>query len=298
MSPYILRVNDLTKHYGSVVALKNVSFSVSPGSVLGILGPNGSGKTTLLGILLGVLHPTRGRYTWWPAEATRRLRLGALLEQANFYPYLSGNQNLRIVCTIRQVNFRSIPLLLDRVGLSAEAGHTKVVAYSLGMRQRLAIASALVGDPEILVLDEPTNGLDATGIALVRDLITALKQEGKTIILASHLLGEVEQVCSHLGVLKDGELIFQGSLEDVLGEERWIELSHTDPDQLRSALEGSDLVLQIKTSEDGLIAVCTTCEDASELNRYLASQDIYVHHLVARRSPLESQILALLKEGS
>ena len=298
MSPCILRVNDLTKHYGSVVALKNISFSVSPGSVFGILGPNGSGKTTLLGILLGVLYPTRGRYTWWPAEATQRLRFGALLEQANFYPYLSGNQNLRMVCTIRQIDFRSIPLLLDRVGLSAEAGHTKVAAYSLGMRQRLAIASALVGDPEVLVLDEPTNGLDATGIALVRDLITTLKQEGKTIILASHLLGEVEKVCSHLGVLKDGELIFQGSLEDVLGEERWIELRHTDPDQLRSALEASDLVLQIKTSEDGLIAVRTTCEEASELNRYLASQDVYVYHLVSRRSHLESQILALLKEGS
>ena len=298
MSPCILWVNDLTKHYGSVVALKNISFSVSPGSVFGILGPNGSGKTTLLGILLGVLHPTRGRYTWWPAEATKRLRLGALLEQANFYPYLSGNQNLRMVCTIRQVDFRSIPLLLDRVGLSAEAGHTKVAAYSLGMRQRLAIASALVGDPEVLVLDEPTNGLDATGIALVRDLIMALKQEGKAVILASHLLGEVEKVCSHLGVLKDGELIFQGSLEDVLGEERWIELGHTDPDQLRRALEASDLILQIKMFEDGLIAVRTTCEEASELNRYLASQDVYVHHLVARRSHLESQILALLQEGS
>ena len=298
MSPCILRVNDLTKHYGSVAALKNVSFSVSPGSVFGILGPNGSGKTTLLGILLGVLHPTRGCYTWWPTEAARRLRLGALLEQANFYPYLSGNQNLRIVCTIRQAEYRSIPLLLDRVGLSAETGHTKVAAYSLGMRQRLAIASALVGDPEILVLDEPTNGLDATGIALVRDLITALKQEGKTVILASHLLGEVEKVCSHLGVLKDGELIFQGSLEDVLGEEQWIELGHTDPDQLRRALEASDLALKIQTSEDGLIAVCATCEDASELNRYLASRDVYVHHLAARRSHLESQILALLKEGS
>ena len=298
MSPCILWVNDLTKHYGSVIALKNVSFSVSSGSVFGILGPNGSGKTTLLGILLGVLHPTRGRYTWCPAEATKRLRLGALLEQANFYPYLSGNQNLRMVCTIRQVDFHSIPLLLDRVGLSAAAGHTKVAAYSLGMRQRLAIASALVGDPEILVLDEPTNGLDATGIALVRELITTLKQEGKTVILASHLLGEVEKVCSHLGVLKGGELIFQGSLEDVLGEERWIELRHTDPDQLRRALEASDFVLQIQTSEDGLMAVRTTCEDASKLNRYLASQDVYVHHLVARRSHLESQILALLQEGS
>jgi len=298
MSPCILRVNDLTKHYGSVVALKNVSFSVSPGSVLGILGPNGSGKTTLLGILLGVLHPTRGRYTWWPEEVTKRLRLGALLEQANFYPYLSGNQNLRVVCTIRQVECRSIPLLLDRVGLSAEAGHTKVAAYSLGMRQRLAIASALVGDPEVLVLDEPTNGLDATGIALVRDLITTLKQEGKTVILASHLLEEVEKVCSHLGVLKGGELIFQGSLEDVLGNERWIELGHPDPDQLRRVLEASNFVLQIKMCEDGRIAVRTTCEDASKLNRYLASQDVYVHHLVARRSHLESQILTLLKEES
>jgi len=298
MSPCILRVNDLTKHYGSVVALKNVSFSVSPGSVLGILGPNGSGKTTLLGILLGVLHPTRGRYTWWPEEVTKRLRLGALLEQANFYPYLSGNQNLRVVCTIRQADFRSIPLLLDRVGLSAEAGHTKVAAYSLGMRQRLAIASVLVGDPEVLVLDEPTNGLDATGIALVRDLITTLKQEGKTVILASHLLEEVEKVCSHLGVLKGGELIFQGSLEDVLGNERWIELGHPDPDQLRRVLEASNFVLQIKMCEDGRIAVRTTCEDASKLNRYLASQDVYVHHLVARRSHLESQILTLLKEES
>jgi ABC-2 type transport system ATP-binding protein len=148
------------------------------------------------------------------------------------------------------------------------------------------------------VLYEPSNVLDATGIALVRDLITAFKQEGKTVILASHLLGEVEKVCSHLGVLKGGELIFQGSLEDVLGEEQWIELGHTDPNQLHRALEASDLVRQIKTSEDGLMAVCTTCEDASELNRYLASQGIYVHHLVTRRSPLESQILALLKERS
>jgi ABC-2 type transport system ATP-binding protein len=226
------------------------------------------------------------------------LRLGALLEQANFYPYLSGNQNLRMVCTIRRAGFRNIPHLLDRVGLSAEAGRTKVAAYSLGMRQRLAIASALIGDPDILVLDEPTNGLDAIGIALLRDLITALQHAGKTVILASHLLGEVEKVCSHLGVLKDGELTFQGSLGEVLGEERWIELGCTDPEQLRRALEASDLVLKMQRVEDGRIAVCATCEDVAELNRYLVSRDVYVHHLAVRRSHLESQLLALLKGES
>ncbi len=299
----ILQVDHLTKSYGTVQALRDVTFAITPGSVVGLLGPNGSGKTTMLKILLGVSHPTSGHYIWWPEDSDRpRPQVGSLLEQANFYPYLSGEQNLRLVCTIRNVETYHIASVLERVELSTSAGKMKVSQYSLGMRQRLALASTLLGDPELIVLDEPTNGLDPSGIAIVRNLMTSLSKEGKTVILASHLLGEVEKVCSHIGVLQRGALTIWGPIADVLGSDVWIDIAYSDPDVLMDVLNRSDSVTHIQQGpktrgESGLISVRTTNEDASELNRYLAESGIYVNHLAVRQSDLESQILVLLQEA-
>lgn len=294
----ILQVDHLSKSYGIVQALRDLSFAVTPGSVVGLLGPNGSGKTTLLKILLGVSRPTSGDFAWWPGHpAPPRPVIGSLLEQANFYPYLSGYQNLRLICIIRQVGTSYITPTLDRVGLCAPAGKMKVAQYSFGMRQRLALAAALLGEPEVIVLDEPTNGLDPSGIAIVRDLMTALRREGKTVILASHLLGEVEKVCTHIGVLQRSALINWGPMSEVLGSEVWIDVSYPDSETLLDLLNRSDLVTQVHRRETGLMSVQTVNDDAAQLNRYLASAGVYVDHLAVRKSDLESQILALLQEG-
>jgi ABC-2 type transport system ATP-binding protein len=198
----ILALNNITKFYGKIRALDHVSFEVPEGSVFGILGPNGSGKTTLLGIVTDVLKATEGSYSWFgetPSEKQRR-QLGTLLETPNFYHYLSAQRNLQIAAAIKEKPADDIPRVLDLVRLT-ERRHSRFNTYSLGMKQRLAIASCLLGNPPVLVFDEPTNGLDPAGIAEIRQMIRLLAKEGKTIILASHLLDEVEKVCSHVFIV-------------------------------------------------------------------------------------------------
>src|SRR5665647_1631354 len=221
----ILTIENLSKNYGRIQALKNVSFSVPEGTVFGILGPNGSGKTTMLGTIMDILKPTSGTYKLFdevPTELHRK-RIGTLLETPNFYHYLSGVKNLEIAAEIKQHGKEDIPHVLEMVDLTKRKD-SKFSTYSLGMKQRLAIASCLLGDPEVMVFDEPTNGLDPVGIAEIRELIKKLHQEGKTIIMASHLLDEVEKVCSHVAILKRGDLIATGNVNELLANEDTVEI--------------------------------------------------------------------------
>src|SRR3989440_2823588 len=234
----ILSLTNITKFYGRIQALNNVSLDVPEGSVFGILGPNGSGKTTMLGIVMDVLKATNGSYKWFDEEPSpqHRKKIGTLLETPNFYHYLSGERNLRIAAEIKGHGLADIPDVLKRVNLW-ERKDSKFNTYSLGMKQRLALASCLLGDPPVLVFDEPTNGLDPVGIAETRDLIKRLAKEGKTIILASHLLDEVEKVCSHVAVLQKGKLIVSGHVDDVLVNEDIVELSCADNQHLLTVLK-------------------------------------------------------------
>jgi ABC-type multidrug transport system ATPase subunit len=211
----ILSLHGLSKRYGKVQALHNLSLEVQPGHIYGLLGPNGSGKTTTLGILLGITRPNQGHFTWFgaPPSAASRQRIGTLLETPNFYPYLSAVRNLEIVATLKQRGYDRIDEVLRQTGLY-DRRTSAISTYSLGMRQRLALAAALVADPDVLVLDEPTNGLDPQGIADVRQLIRETGQRGKTIILASHILDEVEKICTHVAVLKQGVLLAEGSIHE------------------------------------------------------------------------------------
>ncbi|HYC29541.1 MAG TPA: ABC transporter ATP-binding protein, partial [Chitinophagaceae bacterium] len=243
----VLSLNNITKYYGRIRALNNVSLEVPEGSVFGILGPNGSGKTTMLGIVMDVLRATSGTYRWFgqTPSAEQRKNIGTLLETPNFYHYLSGERNLRIVAEIKGHGLDQIEPVLTRVNLW-ERKTSKFSTYSLGMKQRLAVASCLLGDPKVLVFDEPTNGLDPVGIAETRELIKNLAKEGKTIILASHLLDEVEKVCTHVAILQRGQLLGSGHVDDVLANEDIVEVGAADIAQLESIIRAANGYTNLK----------------------------------------------------
>ena len=293
----ILKTEGLSKSYGKIRALQNVSFEVPSGSVFGILGPNGSGKTTLLGTVLEILYPSAGRFQWFDETdrplAEQRRRIGTLLETPNYYPYLSGAANLSITASIRGYGEEQVDSVLDRVGLKA-AGAQPFSTFSLGMKQRLALGGALLGNPEVLVLDEPTNGLDPAGIADVRGLIGELSQEGKTIILASHLLDEVEKVCTHVAILKKGHLLEYGAMEQVLQEDTVIEVGASDFEALKTALEAFEPSLHL-VPEDGGFRV-TGEVDAESLNRHCFDKGVALSKLRAKKRDLESRFLEITDE--
>ncbi|MGB5356207.1 MAG: ATP-binding cassette domain-containing protein, partial [Eudoraea sp.] len=222
----ILTVNQLTKKFGYLTAVDNLSFSIEKGNVYGILGPNGSGKSTTLGIVLNVVNATSGSFSWFDGNTSTHdalKKVGAIIERPNFYPYMTAIQNLKLVCKIKEVPFSKINDKLELVGL-LDRKDSKFRTYSLGMKQRLAIASALLNDPEILILDEPTNGLDPQGIHQIREIIKKIASEGTTILLASHLLDEVEKVCSHVVILRKGKKLYSGRVDGMLATFGFFEL--------------------------------------------------------------------------
>ncbi len=234
----VVTTQNLTKHYGHIRAVDDLNLEIPEKSVFGILGPNGSGKTTTLGMLLDVIIPTSGSYSWFGNQSNteNRQQIGSILETPAFYPYLSAIDNLKIIAEIKSAGYGAIDEVLTLVGLY-ERRHSTFRTFSLGMKQRLALASALLCDPRVMILDEPTNGLDPRGIAEIRDLIRTIAGKGKTIILASHLLDEVQKVCSHFAVLNKGKLLYTGLVNDVSGDEQRIELAADDINQLYSLLE-------------------------------------------------------------
>ena len=291
----ILSIRSITKFYGRIRALHEVSFEVPPGSVFGVLGPNGSGKTTLLGIVMDVLKASRGQYSWFgapPAEDQRR-KIGTLLETPNFYHYLSGERNLRIAAAIKGQGNEDIPRVLKMVNLS-ERKDSKFSTYSLGMKQRLAIASCLLGNPQVLVFDEPTNGLDPVGIAETRQLIRDLSKEGKTILLASHLLDEVEKVCTHVAILQKGQLLMAGDVNEVLSSEDMAEVGAPDMERLAAILAGFPGIRQVKRHEQFLqLYFEKEGSDLGGINKYCFENGIVLNHLQLHKRSLESKFMEL-----
>lgn len=292
----VLSVHGLKKNYGRIQALKGVSFEVPKGCVYGILGPNGSGKTTLLGILLDVLNSNGGSYQWigYSKPADARKQIGALLETPNFYHYLNAVDNLKIVAEIKQVKNPDIDGVLERVSL-LERKDSKFNTYSLGMKQRLAIAGALLSNPEVIVFDEPTNGLDPEGIAEIRNLIKALSNEGRTIIMASHLLDEVEKVCTHVAILKKGELLSEGPVNTILKDDPTYELKAENMDSLKSILEQHPHIEKIEEVDHYIIATFTEIMNPATLNQYCFEKGNILSHLNENNRSLEKTFLQLTK---
>lgn len=291
----ILTIQNLDKRFGNVHAVKNVSFEIKKGNVYGILGPNGSGKSTTLGIILNVVNKTSGNYTWFDGKMDTHhalKKVGAIIERPNFYPYLTAKENLKLVCKIKGVNYDKVQEKLEVVGLH-ERKDSKFRTFSLGMKQRLAIASALLNDPEILILDEPTNGLDPQGIRQIRDIIKHIASLGTTILLASHLLDEVEKVCTHVVVLRKGEILYTGTVDGIISNEGFFELQSDDHGILKSVLKGLTVIDKIEEDEGKLFVYLNAPLEASELNRYLFQNNIVLNHLVKRKHSLEEQFLQL-----
>lgn len=294
----ILTIKNLNKRYGKIQALKNVSFEIKKGNVYGILGPNGSGKSTTLGITLNVVNATSGEYQWFDGalpthEALKKV--GAIIERPNFYPYMSAYENLKLVCKIKNINYSKIEEKLELVGL-IERKDSKFSTFSLGMKQRLAIASALLNDPEILILDEPTNGLDPQGIHQIRDIIKKVASLGTTILLASHLLDEVEKVCSHVVVLRKGEILYAGLVDGMAANEGFFELEADDNAKLKIVLATHSAVDKIAAEESKVLVYLKTDLKASDLNQFLFENGIALNHLVKRKNSLEEQFLTLTKK--
>lgn len=295
----ILKIENLSKKYGKLNALNNLSLEVNKGMIFGILGPNGSGKTTTLGILLGVINETSGSFSWFNngmADINRK-RIGALLETPNFYPYLSAVKNLEIVGRIKGVN-----QLEDRITYVLKAVHLferkeyDFRTYSLGMKQRLAIASALLADPDVLVLDEPTNGLDPQGIAQIRDLILDIANQGKTIIIASHQLDEIEKVCTDVLILRAGQMLSVSPLRNLIGETRQIKVSAENLNELRAMIEGMSEISILKLGGDGIYLSVPVSMSTAELNKIFFEKGLVLSHLVEMRKSLEDQFLEMIKQ--
>ena len=295
----ILSVKNLNKRYGALQALKNVSFEIQKGNVYGILGPNGSGKSTTLGIALNVVNKTSGEYSWFDGtmethEALKKV--GAIIERPNFYPYMTAKENLELVCKIKGINYSKVTEKLELVGL-VERQHSKFSTFSLGMKQRLAIASALLNDPEILILDEPTNGLDPQGIHQIRDIIKQIASKGTTILLASHLLDEVEKVCTHVLVLRKGVILYTGLVDGMSANDVFFELQADDNDTLMSVLSVHPAVKNVAIDQGKVLVYLKENLEAKELNRFLFEKNIVLNHLIKRKNSLEEQFLELTEKN-
>jgi ABC-2 type transport system ATP-binding protein len=293
----VLELSGLTKKYGRITAVNNLSFSVERGCIFGILGPNGSGKTTTLGMLLGVTQPLSGSFSWFNGEKLQdaKKRIGTLLETPNFYPYMTARQNLVLVAKIKGVKNPNIIEVLEQVKLLDRADD-KFKTFSLGMKQRLAIAGALLGKPELLVLDEPTNGLDPRGIAEVRQLILDIAERGISVIMASHILAEVERVCSHVIVLNKGILKFAGLASELSGQTTRLSIGAKDMEGLAQALEAYPKVQKFHPITEGRFEMILNEDtDPSELNKYMLEKGIYLNHLNSQKSSLEEGFLKLIE---
>ena len=292
----ILSLKNLDKKYGKVHAVNNLSFDIQRGNVYGILGPNGSGKSTTLGIILNVVNRTSGEFSWFNGELSTHealKKVGAIIERPNFYPYMTASQNLALICKIKGISPTKINEKLATVNLF-ERRDSKFSTFSLGMKQRLAIASALLNDPEILILDEPTNGLDPQGIHEIRQIIQQIAANGTTILLASHLLDEVEKVCSHVVVIRNGVRLYSGRVDEMTASNGLFELKiASNRNVLLSTLNEHPAIGKINEENETIIANLNSAVSATEINEYLFKKGIVLSHLVKRKPSLEQQFLDL-----
>jgi ABC-2 type transport system ATP-binding protein len=297
----ILSIAGLTKRYGKLTAVDNVTLDVHAGQVFGFLGPNGSGKTTTIGMIFGIIAPTSGHLTLFDSESPRglaqsRRRLGGTLEQPNLYPYLTGRQNLRLVAAIKQLGEGHVDPALRAVKLS-DAADRAIKGYSLGMKQRLALAAAMLGDPELLIFDEPTNGLDPEGMQEIRELILTLSRAGRTIVLSTHLLAEVERVCSHVAILNRGRLVRSGAVSELTAGAPVFCLRANDLHTLWEAVSKYPMARQTRR-EHGAVYTELSDSDPASLSRYLAGLGIYLAELSNLRPTLEETFLRLTGSSS
>jgi len=292
----VLQIKNLSKNYGSIRAVENVSFEVKKGEVYGLLGPNGSGKTTTLAVIMGILNANGGSYEWFeqPFSKLSRRRIGALIETPNFYPYLTLWENLKIVAKIKDAPEADINNALGIANL-LKRKHTNFGHLSLGMKQRMSIASVLVGNPEVLVLDEPTNGLDPEGFAEVRDIILSQADAGKTIILASHILDEVEKVCSHVAILKSGELIANGRVGELLSAEETVYIQTEKTEDLIKSIKESNMAKEVYPSDKDVAVVLNADMNSGDLNKFCFEKGFTLTKILVRKQSLEDQFLQLVK---
>jgi ABC-2 type transport system ATP-binding protein len=292
----ILSLKNLHKYFGRIHAINDLSFEIKKGNVYGILGPNGSGKSTTLGVILNVVNKTSGSFSWFDGNVTVHdalKKVGAIIERPNFYPYMTAEQNLKLICKIKGVSADNIEQKLKTVNLFKRKD-SKFKTFSLGMKQRLAIASALLNDPEILILDEPTNGLDPQGIHEVRKIIKDIATKGTTILLASHLLDEVEKVCTHVVVLQEGKKLYSGRVDEMTASHGLFELKvEGEKEKLLELLAIHESINKVKEDHDIIIATLNKPVAAAELNSYLFKNGIILTHLVKRKPSLEQQFLTL-----
>jgi len=288
----VLSTTNLSKSYGKIKALNNLNIQINAGEVYGLLGPNGSGKTTTLGIIMSILAKDNGDFQWFSGQYGNnpRKKIGAILETPNFYPYLDAYENLEIVCRIKKVENQDIDELLKIVNLY-ERGTSKFRTYSLGMKQRLAIAATLVGEPEVLIFDEPTNGLDPEGIAEVRVILKRIADSGKTVIMASHILDEVEKICSHVIILQKGKLLASGPVGSILSDDNTIEIGSENMSVLRNFLETHSAIKDIKDKGSYFECQIDSSIAPAEVSEKAHSQGLMITHLVVRKRRLEEEFL-------
>ena len=292
----ILSLQKINKKYGQIHAVNNLSFDIKKGNIYGILGPNGSGKSTTLGIILNVVNRTSGEFSWFNGNASMHealKKVGAIIERPNFYPYMTATQNLKLICKIKGISTERIEEKLKTVNLY-ERKDSKFSTFSLGMKQRLAIASAILNDPEVLILDEPTNGLDPQGIHEIREIIKNIAANGTTILLASHLLDEVEKVCSHAIVIREGKKLYSGKVNEMSASHGVFELQvESDQEKVLLIVEKHPAVNKVSKDHKTIIATLNKEMSASKMNKYLFDNGFIVSHLVKRKPSLEEQFLDL-----
>jgi ABC-type multidrug transport system ATPase subunit len=290
----VIETHALTKVYGPTRAVDGLDIAVERGQVFGFLGPNGSGKTTTIGMLLGIITPTSGSYRLLGAESraereAARLRVGATLEQPNFYPYLTCRDNLVLVARVKRVAKRQIDEVLDVVGLASRQ-KTRFGACSLGMKQRLALAATMLGDPELLILDEPANGLDPEGMREIREIIGRMAERGTTIFLSSHLLWEVERVCSHVAILRKGTVVRQGPVSELTGGRTVAVLAADDTEMLAAQVRAYPGSVRVDADGDR-VRVQLKEADLASLNRWLGARNIHLSHLTLEQRSLEDAFM-------
>lgn len=290
----VLTLNNLSKNYGNIQALDNLSLTIEAGHVYGLLGPNGSGKTTTLATILGILSQSSGTYTWFDNKygSKTRLKIGAILETPNFYPYKNAEDNLEIIRHIKGTPKQDFTALLELVNL-AHRKPSKFRTYSLGMKQRLAIAATLIGNPEVVIFDEPTNGLDPQGIMEVRSILKDVADSGRTVILASHILDEVEKICSHVAIIKNGKLLATGSVGSILSNDMTMEVGSEDLDKLKNILSNVQWIKAV--TQVGNLLECAVEEGHSptELNKLAFQNNVILTHMVSRKKRLEEEFLEI-----
>ena len=295
----VLQISGLTNKYGKITALKSLDLKIEQGNVYGLLGPNGSGKTTTLGIILGILKQDDGSFSWFGDKYgdQYRLKIGAILETPNFYPYLNADENLEIIRHIKNDQDADFTELLTMVNL-VDRRKSNFSTYSLGMKQRLAIAATLIGEPEVLIFDEPTNGLDPQGIAEVREILKKIANTGKTVIMASHILDEVEKICSHVAIIKKGQLLATGPVGSIINSDITVELASNDMHLLKSFLAGIPMVKSLHMLDKFIEITVDQNEDFAVLNKLAFDNGIILTHFVGRKKRLETEFLEITSKSN